>query len=551
MLFDRTKTHNIVSKYISDIITLQKQTQTGNTLVVGISIGLVALGGTTITLINAGKNQTNVISEEETKQVLAITEAGIHKSISTLNQSSFRYLMMINYDSKISRNPWRLARNLIPSKNTDTLISPPANPCNTADVNRDGIYNIVDHLSNLASAQNNNPSFINAVNATIGLEVSEGNYKLISYTYSGDAANGGTGKIKIKGTTSRNAFSSSIYDATFTVSPKPSTAKEKQNTPSLLANRMNLGKLNAYANLVICTDFNQCRIPANSCRKGEVTLNPNNDTDYSKLKTALGLNSINGRLLTTTAQSDKNSNIQIGMSRIPPISIATSGTKILSIDMKGNNIVKTIEPSLTRGDFSLDNNNNKIWYYQIDNMATNSSLYVNVANVGENDQVRLYFNNDLKITGSDGIMPINSNVNDLNQKPTPVLDKIKTIRILGGNADGTPLTSVQNWDLGGTSCIMGQIHAPNANIDFSNGNGCRDFISIKDLTKGNVKSNDSPNVYGTIWSNSITNKTGNASIFFENTALVTKLAQEYEPNFYDTGKTISMGSSYNLTRVEQ
>jgi hypothetical protein len=515
------------------------------------------LGGTTIALINAGKNQTKVVSDEGRKQVLAITEAGINKSISTLNQSNFRYLMMINYDSKASRNKWRVSRNLIPSGNTDTPITPPANPCNTSDVNRDGIYNIVDHLNNLASVQNRNPSFVNAVNATIGSGTSEGTYELIKHTYNGNAINGGTGTIKVKGIISRNGstFSTGIYDATFTVYPQSQTAKQGEKAASLLANKMNLGGLNIYADFVICTDFNQCKIPANSCRTGEVILDTENNTDYNKLKTALGLDSINGRLLTTTGEANKNSNIQIGTSTIPPIPRVPSGTNILSIDMRGHNTVKTIEPSLTRGDFSLDNDNNKIWYYQISNMSKDSSLYVNVTNIGENDQVRLYFNDNLEMTDSNGIMPVNSNINTHNQKPTPVLEKIQTIRILGGNADGTPLSFLQNWNLGGNSCIMGQIHAPNANINFSNGNGCSNFISIKDLTKGNIQSNDSPNVYGTIWSDSITNQRGDTSIFFENIALASKLAKEYNSISYNitegNGTNISMGSGYNLTKVEQ
>lgn len=80
MLFDRknpSKPKNLAVKFIYNFLSLQKQSQLGNTLAVGLGLGLIAVAGTTTSLMKASQDKTNVVSNEQTQQAMAGAESGI------------------------------------------------------------------------------------------------------------------------------------------------------------------------------------------------------------------------------------------------------------------------------------------------------------------------------------------------------------------------------------------------------------------------------------------------------------------------------------------
>lgn len=80
MLFDQknpNKPKNLAVKFIYNFLSLQKQSQLGNTLAVGVSLGLIAVAGTTASLMKASKDKTNAVSDEMKKEIVAVGEGAV------------------------------------------------------------------------------------------------------------------------------------------------------------------------------------------------------------------------------------------------------------------------------------------------------------------------------------------------------------------------------------------------------------------------------------------------------------------------------------------
>ena len=155
--------------------------------------------------------------------------------------------------------------------------------------------------------------------------------------------------------------------------------------------------------------------------------------------------------------------------------------------------------------------------------------------------VRLYIGEDMTFSGNDAIQVYDGSNNRITGATEKERNQIASLRIIGGNANGTAVGNL-TWDMNGTGCLMGHVHAPTVTLSLPQGNGCGNSggetpialntVAENEYGSGNVNSIGSniatPNVFGAIWAANITNSSsGSSASFYENSALTKKLASEF------------------------
>lgn len=73
------KKNTFPSNCIYTLFFRTQQYQIGSTLVVATAMGFLVIGATGLAIVNASSDKTNTISDEQTKQALAVAEAGVTK----------------------------------------------------------------------------------------------------------------------------------------------------------------------------------------------------------------------------------------------------------------------------------------------------------------------------------------------------------------------------------------------------------------------------------------------------------------------------------------
>jgi hypothetical protein len=207
-------------------------------------------------------------------------------------------------------------------------------------------------------------------------------------------------------------------------------------------------------------------------------------------------------------------------------------------------------------------------YIQVSNVTTIDDLKImindtalgninSVARSGEKIDptrliIRLYIaeNYTSPATGNAAIEVVDGSGNRITADTEANRDKIAALRIIGANANGDPLTDLNGgtpgdltWDMSGTGCFMGQIHALTTKLILPAGNGCGnaggsvpldmnammdDLYSTNHSDFSNGSSANTPNVFGAVWAMNLTNNSSTSSgSFFENPSLTQTLAAEF------------------------
>ncbi|WP_330204968.1 hypothetical protein [Cyanobacterium sp. Dongsha4] len=189
------------------------------------------------------------------------------------------------------------------------------------------------------------------------------------------------------------------------------------------------------------------------------------------------------------------------------------------------------------------------------------NITVNGKNIdAEKMIVRLYVSENTSLGGNSSVNVYNSSDKRITGSTEDERKQIASLRIIGGNADGTPVGDLA-WTMKGTVCIMGHIHAPTATVSLPQGNGCGNSggqtpislntVAADEYGSGNYVSIGSsvgtPNVFGAIWVKNFTNSSNGASgAFYENPSLTQNLIAEFGNAYPSIGGSTEGNAQINL-----
>jgi hypothetical protein len=511
---------NLITWLWQKNLIIAKNQEQGNVLLIALGIGLVLIVGTSVILFSSSKNKANEIANESTKQSLGLTEAGIDKMQTELSKANNRFLLEKN------NTEWNQYSDPTNSAyNTTTVVN---------HINNTSVYNVCDSNNNGQITDEKRPTLKTPFQVNLG----NGNYQLVSYSYTPVTTNTGEARLQMQGTKSATTNSSQSK-----IEVKLNIKKQLPGgggAPALLAEDISIGKIDAYANTMICTIPNNCPL---SCTAGATS------PTQTQLQTALNVNTNGGNTFGVTTNSSGQpaisgtSQILVGPTNIPPIPKAPTGVTIHSLNSSGEtggrvdgNLV--INPSSFTYQYDSAKNK-KIWYFQI-NDWNKGEIWINTHGLKtgtDPDEVRVYWSQShtgsQSLGGSSALVTFSNSSNPTNppnQLSNAILPQDGQIRLYGGYASSTQTDpNPQNWNIGGTVCITAFVHAPNTNIGVSQGTGCS-FINI-----GGASNSDHPNIYGAIWAKTLgtVGNNDNSGIFVEDLSLTRALV--------NNGETGSMG----------
>jgi hypothetical protein len=200
MLFNNRQSNNqkntLKSNFVYRLLSFKKQNQAGTTLITGTAIGLLGLGTGTLAIAQANQLKTNVVSDEMTKQAIAVAETGVTRMQSLFIKEP--RLAMVS-----SHNEWTTIANTAPTQ-LDTVLNNTANTAaGTSATTSTATYScspssgttagtsltsqeaqeIIDQLQGGAIKVPSN--IINANNTWVALDPNnpdKGKFKLVSYS---------------------------------------------------------------------------------------------------------------------------------------------------------------------------------------------------------------------------------------------------------------------------------------------------------------------------------------------------------------------------------
>ncbi|MTF38467.1 hypothetical protein [Cyanobacterium aponinum] len=195
------------------------------------------------------------------------------------------------------------------------------------------------------------------------------------------------------------------------------------------------------------------------------------------------------------------------------------------------------------------------------NKSELEKITINSKNIdAEKIIVRLYISENTSLGGNSAVNVYNGSDNRITGSTEDERKQIASLRIIGGNADGTPVGDL-TWTMKGTVCIMGHIHAPTATVSLPQGNGCGNSggqtpislntVAADEYGSGNYVSIGSsvgtPNVFGAIWVKNFTNSSnGASSAFYENPSLTQNLIAEFGNAYPSIGGSTEGNAQINL-----
>ncbi|MGI0482127.1 hypothetical protein ACN4EE_15245 [Geminocystis sp. CENA526] len=504
------KKDSIIPRLINPFLSFHTQNQTGTTLVTGVALGLIALGGATLAIAKAGQNKTNTIADENTKQVLSVTEGGINNLIAQLSTPKGRPLLLLNNDpngllqctSNCDQWSSEVANTVIQSYNVT-----PANACSSASISSETTIIPNDRSQSLRASQN------------IGSGASAGDFQLLAYRYvpndSSNPTGGGIGRMLVQGNLSQTGKDNNKarFEVRFPVTIQPASGGGAGGA-ALMGNKIDLKKTDVKADSVVCTNPALCAI---TCSSGAT-----NPTD-AQLKTAIGAESN----AVITGLTTANATLKVGGSVIPPIPAVPAVATINNL----NNITSTVKLPRTVGDGSGVTVNDvphvvngvTTYYYQIADWTSNSSVLIKN---GQTAQFRVYVSGNINYSGNNGIGIETVGTGN----PPPIAPTPGQIRLFGGFANGNPPSTTQTWNFGGTFCQTAFLHAPNSNVTFNGGGaGCSGMTVPNPTGTGTITfpSNNAPNFYGAVWVNQFLAGSTNSTYFYEQPGIMTVLTSSY------------------------
>lgn len=407
-------------------------------IAVGIGLIMILVGVTMI--VRSQGDQTTASAQKATAQSLAITEGGLTRTLSTLNQPNNASFLKLNYDT-------------VNSATAKTYLGPDGIPNNG-----DGEGSAVDQWSNPpnpapCSTPGSLPSGL--VSGTMG----SGNYQIRAYRYrdpDGSPNNGDEiGTLLIEGkqgeTLSQVQVSMPIVQ-----SPQAGTfaGLYASNTINLGGNDIMVtsGGTGSAAN-VICRD---CVVPVDECSGGVPT--------QAGLDSAVGRNNrsvIDGKIIVgdpqlpavptapaTVCSSTSGVNCQINIGSISGGSLPRSGDITDRASWRATN--PAAWPASTASE---------PYHYVITDMPIgNNILTVDTTTA----PVYLYVSGDVSLNGTGGIA--HSGTSD-------------RLRLYGNPADPTDSTTDQSISIsGGSSASHIFIYAPDATVGINGGSNTPDIL---------------------------------------------------------------------------
>ena len=257
--------------------------QDGFVLPLVVSIGLIMVAGSTAMLARSFGGLIGSTRLEQSRQAKAIAEAGIARTIESLNRE-FNYLLINDYDSQDSSILDPNSTNTV-KKGTWGAPSLPSSVC--SDASQTGTPAL--------TAANTQPT---------------GDYVVDFYEYSGTQFYGGTGKLRVIGyaiiSDRSKILATATVETSFDVKPKPCNCRfgdfsgdcSSSGFPGLLGSYINLGNNDvkgATSGNVLCT---KCTNP-----------NPDGPPTQAQAEAEIG----------AKANSDVDGQIYLGPINLPPV----------------------------------------------------------------------------------------------------------------------------------------------------------------------------------------------------------------------------------------
>lgn len=231
-----------------------------------MALGLVILAGTTTAIYTASKTKTNVLSDESSKQSMAIAEAGISNILAQLANN--RELLTKTYDPDgllgTTLDEWT---NFTPS------------------------YGV-----NLCTNSATSASYIKQ-KGTVGAGSSSGTFVLLAYSYDEPI-----GRLLVQGLLNRQPLSRSQLLVEFPVTIEPAGSGVGS---ALMASEFNMRQSDATTSSIVCTDPAKCKLVCSG------------DTPTTAdLRDSLGATS-NSKIVSPVA--GETTEIKVASVSIPPI----------------------------------------------------------------------------------------------------------------------------------------------------------------------------------------------------------------------------------------
>ncbi|ATS19414.1 hypothetical protein BRW62_12520 [Parathermosynechococcus lividus PCC 6715] len=296
--------------------------QRGFTLPLVLGMGLIMMV-VALTLISRSQLDVSTASlQKQTQQAFAVAEGGMARTLGLLN-GNYQILLRRTYNP-VNPNTGRrylIDRAVDPSKVGQPNVGQPNT--DPRQRNTDGIDATPVDEWNAASLGDAVPPCFTLNNVTdillngqIGTPV-QGNYRILAYLYDQPTE---TGHLLIEGRLANNSPANAYVLQKMKITDRNVPA----NFPGLLAQRINLGNNDVFGAVngnVICTNANNCKVPADQCVNGQPT--------NAGLRQAVG--ALNNSIIHGTIAVNK---IELPPFPTPPPTVNPSGNPPVNGDVQ-------------------------------------------------------------------------------------------------------------------------------------------------------------------------------------------------------------------------
>jgi hypothetical protein len=441
--------------------------QRGFTLPLVLGMGLIMMV-VALTLISRSQLDVSTASlQKQTQQAFAVAEGGMARTLGLLN-GNYQILLRHTYNpvNPNTGQPYLINRAADASKvgqpNTAGIRVTPVNewtaaslgdavpPCFTLD-------NVTDIL----------------LNGQIGDPV-QGNYRILAYLYDQPTE---TGHLLIEGRLANNSPANAYVLQKMKITDRNVPA----NFPGLLAQSITLGNNDVFGTVngnVICTNANNCQVPADQCVNGQPT--------NAGLRQAV--HALNNSIIEGTIAVNK---IELPPFPTPPPTVNPSGNP--PVNEGAYNLGDIGEMTLPRPDdrpyvdTSLpEGHPDRIYYaYRVNNInlsGNNNNLTINTSRW----PVRLFVSGNISLSGKAGIRNTCSPDSDTcgilaNMGLPSGIGTPDRLRIYGNPPDPNNAVTDQQFTLsGGSTAGSLFVYAPDARVGINGGSS-------------------SPDIFGAVW----------------------------------------------------
>jgi hypothetical protein len=468
MLFHHNPKENNLfpSKFFLRLLSLQKENQKGTIFVVATAMGILVIGAAGLAIANASQNKTNTTSDEQTKQAIAVAEAGVTRMQDLFKQEP--RLAMVTDHTK-----WTEVLNAGTGDTLNNKLSQVAgiknlsNNTNCPNVSTGSLTptqiksKLEGEVIKVLSTNNNISSNDTWVNLGGSNDSSKGKYKLVSYTRNNTTQ---TGTLTIQGITEANNEAKSQIKVEFDAKIQPSSNQTQINShpPGLWA--QDFGAMNApiAANVL---DSSECQT------KGTNALNPTTLVTNTPLFSPL---TGNGNYLKKA----------ISFPPLPNNGVYTVPT-IPTENVINSSKIPSSLPEI--GDKATDgtvynngqNNQGKTYVYKFSSGIPVGNSTLTLGKTGK-ENIVIYSEDDITLNGNGKITPY-KNGNDITKVKFYVNGNLN----LSGNGQSSNAVSdyqvyvygTRNITINGNSYFTAFIFAPQSTITLNGAGNSSDILS--------------------------------------------------------------------------